>query len=879
MSANYFQRIDGTPHSTTGTGLDQLTDTLATDLGLRGRLSESDLEQGLAAANALNALILDTIAALGMGSQSSFDADDVIAINAHIRSNNLETFVALHGDDENGEETGYHLLQNDGASSRYRGDNLADTVADGLYHIGFEIVDGRFQNEDGDANASVQQVAEWLSQFFTDHSTTGTGLDRITDMIMANKGLDRRLDDEEIAAGADAANGINTLIADAIDATNAADDGVITIDDVRAINEHIRANNLDTFVELHGDDENGVETGFHVVQNDGASGRMFGENFVNTVADGIYHIGFEIQGDNIVNEDGNANASLDDLANWLNYFYMDQGSTGTGLDELVQVIKSDKGLARRTDAGDINEGAAAADGINHLIVDAIESQGLANDGLIDIDDVRAINSHIRENNLDAFVELHGDDENGEETGFHLVQNDGGRVKYRGDKFIDTVIDGLFHLGFEIEGDNVLNEDGDANANLGDLATWLNNFYLGAENTFGSEDGDNIRGLNTDDQIWGRGGNDRINAKDGDDWVDGGDGNDKISGQDGNDELMGGLGNDRLNGGDGDDILQGDEGADQLWGKDGADQLFGGADNDRLSGGNDADLLVGGEGDDRLNGGADNDVLHGDAGKDKLWGKDGEDQLFGGADNDHLSGGNDADLLVGGEGDDRLNGGADNDELHGDAGKDKLWGKDGEDQLFGGADNDYLSGGDDADLLVGGEGDDSLNGGADDDVVHGDAGADRLWGKDGSDQLLGGEGNDRLSGGADNDLLVDGDGADHVNAGSGDDVLLITSDAANDTFWGKSGADDFVLSFSVGSVGSDEIRDFSTSAGDQLIIASAEVEYALEQVRSNKALLTFTDTEGSELGQVMVYGQFSEADIVIQDNYLEEAALAWSSLAG
>lgn len=701
MSSNYFQRVDGTNNSTTGTGLDQIVDQLSTDIGLRGRISDKDLSLGLAAADGINNLIVNAINATGVGSDGTFSADDVLAINAYIRSNHLGEFTALHGDDEGREETGYHLIQNDGASSRYRGDNLANTVADGLYHIGFEIQGDNIVNEDGDANASVQQIAEWLTQFYTDHSTTQTGLDRMTDMIMADRGLDRRISDQEIADGADAANSINALIKKAIDATGAANDGAITVDDVRLINGYIRENHLDEFIALHGDDENGEETGYHLVQNDGARTRMFGENFVNTVADGVYHIGFEIQGDNILNEDGNANAALSDIADWLNYFYVDQGSTGTGLDELVQVIKSDRGLSRNTSAADINAGAEAADGINQLIHQAIQATGIAADNVISVDDVKAINAYIRANHLDEFIALHGDDENGEETGFHLVQNDGGRSKYRGDNFINTVIDGLYHLGFAIEGDNVLNEDGDANANLGDLATWLNNFYLGEENTFGSDNADKIRGLNIDERIWARDGDDRVNANDGDDFIDGGAGNDRLNGQAGNDHIIGGEGNDRLSGGTGSDRLEGGQGNDRLFGGNDNDSLDGGSGNDRLHGGADNDTLIGGEGADRLFGGTGNDQADGGSGNDRLHGQSGDDSLIGGAGNDALHGGNDNDQLYGGSGDDRLHGGNGNDILVDGTGADNLSGGSGDDTLFITADgnNDTYRGNAGADTFV------------------------------------------------------------------------------------------------------------------------------------------------------------------------------------
>ena len=76
---------------------------------------------------------------------------------------------------------------------------------------------------------------------------------------------------------------------------------------------------LPTGPMLHGDDEDDSETGFHLVQNDGATTQLFGdENAVNTVADGIYHLGFAIEDGSLLNEDGNANASLKDVAFWLN---------------------------------------------------------------------------------------------------------------------------------------------------------------------------------------------------------------------------------------------------------------------------------------------------------------------------------------------------------------------------------------------------------------------------------------------------------------------------------------------------------------------------------------------------------------------------------
>jgi Ca2+-binding RTX toxin-like protein len=352
---------------------------------------------------------------------------------------------------------------------------------------------------------------------------------------------------------------------------------------------------------------------------------------------------------------------------------------------------------------------------------------VAADQVISVEDVKAINQYIRDNHYDRWVELHGDDEDGEETGFHLVQNDGSNAKYRGDNFVNTVIDGLYHLGFAIEGDNILNEDGNKNANLGDLATWLNNFYLGEENTFGSEKGDYLKTLNEDDKIWARGGNDKVYAKEGDD------------------QVWGGEGNDYLDGGEGDDALYGEAGNDYLKGRAGNDLLDGGAGNDKLSGYEGDDQLDGGDGKDYLYGGEGNDRLVGGAGDDKLYGDDGDDSLEGGAGNDYL------------------NGGSGNDSLSGGDGNDYLKGYDGNDSLEGGAGNDYLKGYDGNDSLVAGEGADKVYGGGGDDQIYANSDAE-------TDYLYGGSGADTFH----FDVTAEGIGTDYVkdfSSASGDELVI------------------------------------------------------------------------------------------------------------
>ena len=168
---------------------------MSEDLGLRGRISSKDFNGGLQAASAMNQIIMGAIEATGVAPEGLFSVDDVRTLNAYIRENHLDEWVEFHGDDEGGEETGFHLIQNDGASTRYRGDNLVNTVADGIYHLGFEIKGDQILNEDGNANAKLTDIADWLTQFYTDRSTTDTGLDKMVDIVMADQGLDRRISD------------------------------------------------------------------------------------------------------------------------------------------------------------------------------------------------------------------------------------------------------------------------------------------------------------------------------------------------------------------------------------------------------------------------------------------------------------------------------------------------------------------------------------------------------------------------------------------------------------------------------------------------------------------------------------------------------------
>lgn len=320
--------------------------------------------------------------------------------------------------------------------------------------------------------------------------TTDTGLDQIIDIINTDTRLNKRVSPEDIAIAATAADAMNRIIVEAIQNTGVANDGKISKADARELNDYIFANYHHNWVIHHGDDENGEETGFHLVQNDGARTKLFGKNAINRVADGIYHLGFETHKRNrLLNEDGNKNVGFSKVATWLDELLANdlpqghlknlaitevEGSTGTGLDQIIDIIYNDEGLNKRISTGDMREGAAAADAMNTIVVDAIRATSIASDGEISIDDARTLNQYIHTHYEHEWIELHGDDENGEETGFHLVQADGAKTRLFEKNAINKVADGIYHLGFPAANKRrLLNEDGNKNASFKNLSLWLN----------------------------------------------------------------------------------------------------------------------------------------------------------------------------------------------------------------------------------------------------------------------------------------------------------------------------------------------------------------------------------------------------------------------
>jgi hypothetical protein len=318
---------------------------------------------------------------------------------------------------------------------------------------------------------------------------TNTGLDQLTNIILSDKGLlaNKKVLATDIQTGAASANSMNAFIIEAIKATGVANDKTLNAADLRDVNGYLLAKHGAEWVTLHGNDEGAVETGFHLVQNDGGTSQLLAKNAINTVADGIYHMGFAISGNNFLNEDGAKNASLADVATWLNSLLsadlskgtlstgsvVDLSTTNTGLDQITDTIVSDAGLQAKIATSQINAGATAANSMNKFIIEAIKATGVANDKTLNAADLRDVNGYLLAKHGAEWVTLHGNDEGAVETGFHLVQGDGGTSQLLAKNAINTVADGIYHMGFAISGNNFLNEDGAKNASLADVATWLN----------------------------------------------------------------------------------------------------------------------------------------------------------------------------------------------------------------------------------------------------------------------------------------------------------------------------------------------------------------------------------------------------------------------
>ena len=316
-----------------------------------------------------------------------------------------------------------------------------------------------------------------------------SGLDRVVSIIENDKRLNKRVSKEDIDEAINSAKRMNEILLEAIIETGVANDKQISIADSRELNDYIFHNYHNEWVDLHGDDEEDSETGFHKVVNDGAKTKLFGKNAINKIFDSIYHLGFDTHLKNrLLNEDGNKNASYKHIALWLDNLLKDDleagtlanpdikeivGDTKTGLDQVIDIIYNDKGLQKKISTGDIRAGAYSANEMNKLILESIEATSAGDSGTFTVKNIKDMNSFLSDNYLSLWANLHGDDEEDCESGFHRVQKDGAKTKLFGKNAINRVFDGIYHLGFKTTYKNrLVNEDGNKNASFKRVAQWL-----------------------------------------------------------------------------------------------------------------------------------------------------------------------------------------------------------------------------------------------------------------------------------------------------------------------------------------------------------------------------------------------------------------------
>ena len=837
MATTSYTLFTGHVSGTTGTGLDQLVAVIGSDVGLLGSADAGQIQAGAQAANGLMNLIQQAVVATGAGVGGVFTSADVVAMNAWLQADpgRVAQWTAFFGTSAPDSATGLQTVLNAGSSVFFRGLNEINVVLKGIGELGFEIVNGSLTDGQGHAGPSIADTAAWLTALYTDRSTTGTGLDFIANSIVADTGLPLRNPESNVSGGADAANTMSNILIQGINAIHALDDGVFGADDVYALNAWLEGQPAlyQQYIVAHGNNDKGkAETGFHLVQGNGSSTRLYGENLINQVADDVFHVAFPIVGGILTDEDGNLTGrTVEQEASNIDWLLGDFATTGTGLDQLTQSIHDDFQLYTQNPSALLNAGLRAADGLNHLLLEGIAATGIAADGWITAQDLVTLNAWVRgdANRLADFLSLRGDAT--ADTGWHAVEGHGGKAQWLGFALTDSVADGIYSFGLAIQGNSFATDipGGVVTPHLAleSVAQSLNYFLQGARLTVADATDNAASGAGANDQMVGSIGNDSFSGGAGNDYLQGNGGNDSLCGNGGDDILEGGAGNDTLSGGLGADTYRvtGVQGTD-LYADNGNDTAI---DSIVAYGTGAVDIGVNGfsnattgiERIDATGAGGQVRVLDTDdghvlnfsgvtlAGSVLLDAAGGDDTLTGTAAADLIHGGKGSDLLNGGEGGDTF-------QVYGAS----------PGPTFEGFDTYADTGGTGTDAII------ALGTGAVDIGVAGfvNTGIERIDGTQaggpvtvldattgdrldfsgvtiaGNVLLDGNDGNDSITGTAGNDLIHGGRGDDLLNGGEGGDTFQVYGAAPGASFegfdsyadTGKTG-NDVILALGPGAV--------------------------------------------------------------------------------
>jgi len=331
--------------------------------------------------------------------------------------------------------------------------------------------------------------------------------------LKADPGLKSSISAADMTAGTSAAALLNTTLLAAVAADALNGDNRIDAADLQAVTRylHLRANAAEyvDFLNGHGNDNGTVESGFHYLQNDGGTLLFQGRDFVDTVADAIYHYGFDIQNGRYFNEDGNTNETVDDVAGWLNYFLNGESVVyGSGADDKLGSGEYSAYFAAARD-----ETFLAGDGNDQVWAD------------VGNDSVDGGNGH------DVVGAGDGNDTVMGQTGNDTLYGENGQDALLGGNGADRLGGG--------NGSDMLDGGGGADVLYGEIGS---------------------------DRLIGGARNDTLHGQEDKDWLSGGTEDDLLYGGQGLDRLLGDAGNDTLHGGDGVDVLTGGAGADTflLW---------------------------------------------------------------------------------------------------------------------------------------------------------------------------------------------------------------------------------------------------------------------------------------------------------------------------
>ena len=362
---------------------------------------------------------------------------------------------------------------------------------------------------------------------------TVDALKSIISVLTGDAGLKANVSSVDMSYGISSSRMLNKLLATAIDETGVNEDGAISKADIVAIADYIQADSamLVSFTAYHGT-ETGTESGFHLLETEGAKRTFRGLNVVDTVIDSIYLIGFGYSGDFLLDQNGSPSTAMTLVAGWLNYFLNGENRVyGTGGDDYL--TSGEYSLALADAANETFDAGVGNDQIYAGAGDDIINAGVGNDQIYAGAGDDIINAGL------------GDD-----------RASGGLGR-------DTIYGGLGadQLFGEDGNDKISGDEGDDGLNGG----------MGNDVATGGSGNDSISGNEGSDKLIGGTGDDSLNGGQGSDSVSGNDGNDMIFGDVGDDALTGGAGKDGLNGNDGADVLRGGAGADimTLWDNDDA----------------------------------------------------------------------------------------------------------------------------------------------------------------------------------------------------------------------------------------------------------------------------------------------------------------------